>query len=282
MTDWTRAEVEATVADYFAMFEAELRGEAYSKAEHRRRLSTLLDQRRDGAIERKHQNISAVLIELGLPYIDGYKPLSNYQRLLAEVVKDSVTRSSSLLHTVVADIARPSQLPEVDDILKALVEAPKSLSGSKRPYPREVRERPQLRLGVNYLALEAANHALGASGEEFVVRFEQARLVAAKEEHLASRVKRVSVTEGDGAGFDILSFERGGRERLIEVKTTGYGPYVPFYVSRNELRTSRAESGRYHLYRVFAFRKRPQLFTKCGALEHSFDLDPVQFEARIA
>ena len=57
---------------------------------------------------------------------------------------------------------------------------------------------------------------------------------------------------------------------------------TPFYVSRNELRTSRAESGRYHLYRVFAFRKRPQLFTKCGALEHSFDLDPVQFEARIA
>ena len=40
--DWTRDEVEATVADYFVMLESELRGETYSKAEHNRRLQQII------------------------------------------------------------------------------------------------------------------------------------------------------------------------------------------------------------------------------------------------
>ena len=83
--DWTREEVEATVADYLAMLSAEHIGQEYSKAEHRRRLGKLLNNRSDGAIERKHQNISAILIELCLPYVDGYKPLRNTEQLLAMI-----------------------------------------------------------------------------------------------------------------------------------------------------------------------------------------------------
>jgi hypothetical protein len=45
----------------------------------------------------------------------------------------------------------------------------------------------------------------------------------------------VSGEEGDGAGFDIASFDRDGSERLIEVKTTnGWGAH-PFHISSNEL-----------------------------------------------
>ena len=72
MADWSRAEVEATVTDYFAMLEAELREAAFNKTRHRNTLLRLLNKRPPGAVERKHQNISAILIELGLPYIDGY------------------------------------------------------------------------------------------------------------------------------------------------------------------------------------------------------------------
>ena len=42
---------------------------------------------------------------------------------------------------------------------------------------------------------------------------------------LAARVDRVSETRGDGLGYDVLSFETSGRERLIEVKTTNYGAF---------------------------------------------------------
>ena len=42
--DWSREEVEATVADYLSMLGAELREEEYSKTEHRRALQRLLNR----------------------------------------------------------------------------------------------------------------------------------------------------------------------------------------------------------------------------------------------
>lgn len=83
-------------------------------------------------------------------------------------------------------------------------------------------------------------------------------------------------------GYDVLSFEASGRERLIEVKTTGYGRETPFYVSRNEVEVSRTGAERYHLYRVFAFRDAPRLFTLRGALASVCDLDPASYVARVA
>ena len=52
MPAWSREEVEATVADYFAMLDKELRGADYNKTTHRRALSQLLQGGWDGAIER--------------------------------------------------------------------------------------------------------------------------------------------------------------------------------------------------------------------------------------
>ena len=77
---WSRDEVDLIVADYFTMLRAELAGEPYSKAEHNRALQPLLDGRSKSSVEFKHQNISAVLVGMGLPYIDGYKPARNYQK----------------------------------------------------------------------------------------------------------------------------------------------------------------------------------------------------------
>src|SRR5436305_674206 len=87
---WARGEVEATVADYLNMLTQELAGQSYNKTAHRRVLQQRLDSRPESAIERKHQNISAILLEFGCPWIPGYKPLKNYQRLLFEVVEEQV------------------------------------------------------------------------------------------------------------------------------------------------------------------------------------------------
>ncbi len=273
---WTREEVEATVTDYLAMLSAEQAGQDYSKAIHRRRLSKLLNKRTDGAIERKHQNTSAVLIELGLPYIDGYKPLRNYQRLLLAVVEDRLSKMPHLIARVAEEVQRPAEPPTVDDILAALVNPPRK-SDRSWPHPPRVSERPR----VNYLAIEASNRSLGRAGEEFVVRFEVARLAAARQERLAARVEHVAETRGDGAGYDVLSFEPSGSERLIEVKTTAYGQQTPFFVTRNELAVSHDRSSEYHLYRVFGFRKAPRLFQKRGKLDEQFALEPEQYLARI-
>ena len=56
-----------------------------------------LNNRSHGSVELKHQNISAVLIEMGMPYISGYKPRVNYQRsLLPAVVGEHLSRNPQL------------------------------------------------------------------------------------------------------------------------------------------------------------------------------------------
>ena len=82
---WTAEEVSLVVADYLSMFEQHLAGDRVDKTAHRSALSKLI-RRSDKSIDFKHCNISAVLSELGLPWLPGYAPLHHYQRLLVEAV----------------------------------------------------------------------------------------------------------------------------------------------------------------------------------------------------
>jgi hypothetical protein len=277
--DWTRVEVEATVADYLQMLELELRDEPFNKAERNRNLRRILDGRSHGAVERKHQNISAILIEEGLPYVAGYKPLRNYQDLLRQVVLEQSARTPELVSLVRAEIERVPAVPTVTDILERLVDRPPERN---RKPPTKVHELPPVYgRRTNYLLLEARNSALGRAGEEFVLNFERAKLLAARQDRLAGKVEHVSTTRGDGLGYDILSFTPDGQETLIEVKTTGFGEYTPFFVTRNELGVSKRESHRFNLYRVFAFRRAPQLFVLPGAVDNSCELEANQYVARV-
>ncbi len=65
--DWSEIEVRLVVADYFDMLEAELQGKTYKKSEHGKALIPQLSGRSEGSVEFKHQNVSGVLVELGLP-----------------------------------------------------------------------------------------------------------------------------------------------------------------------------------------------------------------------
>lgn len=277
MANWSRLEVEAAVNDYLSMLHAERTGEAYNKTAHRRALSRKLDGRTDGSIERKHQNISAVLIEMGVPPIVGYKPLTNYQQLLFDVVAELFDLRPDLKEALMTEATMPAVVPSVEHILDAEVPPP---DAKEYDYQRRSRETPRIRKAFDYLKLDASNKSRGTAGEEFVVRFEQARLSRLGKDRLAAAVEHVARTRGDGLGYDVLSFDVNGRERLIEVKTTAYAATVPFFVTRNEVEFSREAAAQFHLYRVFDFRARPRLYQVAGEIERSFALDPVQYVAR--
>lgn len=270
------------MADYLSMLEAELRGESYSKTEHRRMLRPLLDGRNDRAIDSKHMNISAVLIEMGLPYIEGYRPYRHYQRLLWEVIEGALQGHASLHSAAQESADKTVTAPNVDDILEALVDVPRSEApGKVREVPEE-EYRSSTGRKVDYVAREARNVSLGDAGEQFVLMFERARLRSLGCESLASRVERVAESLGDGVGFDVLSFEPDGRERFVEVKTTKYGSATPFFVTQPEVRFSAEEADRYRLYRVFSFSKRPRLFELVGSVRESCDLSVRSYVARPA
>ena len=274
--DWSREEVEAVVADYLAMLADELRGERYIKKAHNRALQTVLGRRTHGSIERKHQNISAVLIDLGFPYIQGYKPLGNYQDLLRSVIEDRLDGERHLQEIVETAVVAPPPTPRLpSDLLTIEVPAP---AGVEDGYAfRDRASRRQTSAKRDYLAIEARNSALGLEGERLVLRFEHERLWRAGQRTLADRIEHVSQTRGDGLGYDILSYEENGRERFVEVKTTRFGEMTPFFVSRNEVRASGEIGDRYLLCRVFGFAREPGLFALAGPLSHTCTLGPVEF-----
>ena len=275
MVDWSQEEIEAIVADYLQMLTLELSGQSYSKTLHRRHLQQKLTNRSDSSVEFKHANISAVLVDLGFPYINGYKPRSNYQQQLAQVVADQVQAKVVLDSAALAAVQRPAVLPKLDDFTKVKTDAPQ-----RDHQTNEVLHTFNFRaVKRDYLEREAANCSLGLAGEEFVLQFEHWRLVKLGQKRLAEKVQHVSQLQGDGLGYDVLSFDLDGRERLIEVKTTTFGKSTPFFVSRGELALSQQAKEQFHLYRIFDFRKEPRLFDLPGQLDANCRLDPVTYRA---
>ena len=279
--DWSREQVEAAVADYLEMLAMELRGEDYNKAERNRQLQAVIGRTR-GSIERKHQNISAVMIVQGFPYVSGYKPLGHAQKLVRDVVIERLTIAEDVQQSLnlIVEKAEVGQ-PTIKDLLSIKVPPPVrerqgyaveeeltgELSVAKRPFRK------------NYLEAEMRNRAIGLAGEELAMRYEHERLWRAGKRELADKIEHVSRSRGDGLGYDILSFETTGQERLIEVKTTNFGALTPFFVSRNEVGFSETTEVNFALYRLFNFRKQPGLFVLDGPLSRSCELEPFQYSA---
>ena len=87
---------------------------------------------------------------------------------------------------------------------------------------------------------EVGNRQMGERGEEFALQFERNRLTFMNRDDLAREVEWTSKERGDGAGYDIRSFDpENDKELFIEVKTSNCGKYQPFYISENEVAFSK-------------------------------------------
>lgn len=269
-TDWTDGEVDLIVADYFDMLGRELAREPYVKAEHNAALQALTRRTR-GSIERKHQNISAVLQELGLPWIFGYKPLANYQNALIEGI-------DRYLSTGGIPSFAPAPLPE-----RQAAEIPALYLGPKPALQRgEEAEVPALRRLVSKFdpaTRDARNRALGRRGEELVLDAERKRLHDAGCADLARKVLWVSEELGDGAGYDILSFTERGEERLLEVKTTQGGARTQFFLSANEHALSEERPKHFRIFRLYDFAREPKAFQIEPPLNDNLILRPANYRA---
>jgi hypothetical protein len=212
-TDWTADEVAVLVGSYFLMLAEERAGRTYNKSEYRRGVIAAIG-RKPGSIERKLQNVSAVLDEIGIPWIQGYKPLAHYQKrndILIDAVERELGRRQELLRTFPVVLL---PLRNDDDILVA---PPVFLNSDPEQRPAAIR---RLVGKFDPAARDARNRDLGRAGEEFVVGFERRRLERAGKTKLAKDVRWVSELDGDGNGYDVHSFELDGEPRLLEIKTT--------------------------------------------------------------
>ena len=267
--DWSDQEIDLIVADYFAMLEMELNGEPYVKARRNAALQDLTG-RSKGSIEFKHQNISAVLQTLGEPWIIGYKPMQNFQRaLLGGVERFLQNRTKGV------DFLLPKATTLSEQGALFIGEAPTKIERPEDSNPhlaRLVRKfDPALR--------DERNRQLGKLGEERVFHSERARLQGAGRDDLARKVRWVAQEDGDGAGYDILSFTEGGGERFLEVKTTAGGEQTPFYISSNEKLFSEERQDAFRIFRLYDFARAPKAFEIAPPLESRLILETANYKA---
>lgn len=278
--DWSKDEVRALVEDYFSMLKKEAKGEPYSKKAHRVALLEKVPGRSEGSIEFKHQNVSAVLQEMGYPYIDGYKPAVNYQRtVLPDVVLEHLAGSPDEVKVIEAALdSVPGELPVVD-VDNCFVRAPE-LQPPPVPDGKAQPRKPLKPVKYDYAGRDAANSKLGLAGEEWVVELERRRLTKAGRPDLAAKVEHVVATKGDGLGYDVGSFDPAtGQPTYIEVKTTNQGLTSSFRISINEVERSETLGTGYRIYRVFRFSSDPKVYEVAGDIRSTFNLAPLVFDA---
>ncbi len=283
--DWTREEIDRIVADYFAMLGHDIAGTPYVKAQHRRDLQSAID-RSEGSIEFKHQNISAVMLGLGQPWITGYKPMANFQGALV----DGVLRWLDIHEDWLAPGPHLSSRKHLRESGQAPWEGPPSAAHLQfGPAPAQLNTPPLVdpefmaALGRKYDVAErdARNRVLGTAGEELVLAHERQSLAAAGRDDLAGAVRWTSREDGDGYGYDIASFAVDGTERLLEVKTTHGWERTPFHLTRNEIAVAEERRDVWRIVRVWNFARQPAAFELHPPLARHVDLTPTSFLAAL-
>lgn len=136
---------------------------------------------------------------------------------------------------------------------------------------------------------DSKNRELGLAGEKLVLEMEIKKLKASGRKDLADKVVHVSAVQGDGAGYDILSYDPNGddpngKPKYIEVKTTKSSSRASFFISPNEIKFSEWKSDNYFLYRIYDFDinlNSGKVFIIKGNLNRFLELLPTQYKASI-
>ena len=273
--DWTDEQNDALVADYLAMLADDIAGRAYRKADHNRLLQGKIGRSR-GSIEYKYQNVSAVLMALGEEWIPGFKPAVNFQDSLVDAVKRWLDDHPDWPERNARREASEAS-SAIQDSGVLWIGPPPTQSNS--PPPAELGRLTEIANRYDVAERDARNRALGRAGEERVLAHEHANLLAAGRTDLARKVRWVSDVDGDGAGYDILSFDIDGGERLLEVKTTNGWERTPFHISRNELAVADANRSRWQLVRLWNFAREPRAFELRPPLQQHVSLMATSYQA---
>lgn len=157
--DWSAEEVQATVTAYFDMLVLEAAQQPYNKSERNSQLRQALRGRSKASVEMKHQNVSAVLAGLGLPFIPGYKPRGNTQFLLRQQVQKFVLDHSETVRRIVDALEEVK--PASAKTFSAMVVDPPPVE-----VVAQLQTGPMVRLPrkMDYAARDENNRALGRAG----------------------------------------------------------------------------------------------------------------------
>ena len=241
----------------------------YKKAERNAVLRKRIPRSR-GSLEYKYQKYFGCAEKLGMPWIPGYKPARHYQGAIAEAIAEYLGS-----HPAVLDMPAPSPLVLA---IKSVFAPPSPLAEPNELLPASLR---RLMAKFDPVERDRRNRALGRAEEEFVVELERRQLAQFGREDLSRKIRWIADEEGDGAGYDVLSFAPTGQERLLEVKTTNGSARTPFFLSCNELEVAKVRPEDWRIYRIHLFATSPRIFTVAPPLDAVLHMRPELWRASL-
>ncbi|MFL4497688.1 DUF3883 domain-containing protein [Weissella sp. MSCH1] len=152
------------------------------------------------------------------------------------------------------------QIDKRDGIAKWSILTGLNTQGTLRPInDEELQEKQNIKSRfstrkIDWSSLNDSRDIIGQAGEEFALRYETNRVLQFAMDD-TNRIIHLSLAQGDGAGFDILSLNNNGSVRYIEVKTTKSNLDTPFYMTQNEklFFELHKDQDDLYIYRVYNF-----------------------------
>ncbi|MDN3612568.1 DUF3427 domain-containing protein [Vibrio ostreicida] len=176
---------------------------------------------------------------------------------------------------------RASHEALINTSASVLLETPKPKA--KKPPPATSTKRKSQQNQPNWAEIDENNRNLGLAGERLVLGFEKQYLLSENRQDLAEKIEHIALKDSD-AGYDILSFDKEGKEKYIEVKTTNKSKGTAFFISRNEVKMSQAYGDQYWVYRVYSMNKSLEtvnFYRLNGAVDTHVDLVPTVYKASL-
>lgn len=116
---------------------------------------------------------------------------------------------------------------------------------------------------MDYERINKERKLIGNAGEELVYK-DQIEFVKTHAPEYLKSVRHVSKLDGDGAGYDICSFNIDKKLVYIEVKSTTGKKETPFYMTSSEYAFFELHKDNYIISRVYEF----DMNTKTGKIEY--------------
>jgi len=142
---WSDHEFEIAVITYFRMLKMEHEGVIYKKSNIRKDVvSNILNNRTEASYEFRMRNISAVMSEMGLKYIKGYRPALNVgngaKLIVRRLIEKELSGKECLNNTVDEDLLNKRVQILKDKIDLSLIplsnNTPKSVERTSKTYER--------------------------------------------------------------------------------------------------------------------------------------------------
>lgn len=252
-------------------------------------IDAIIEKHKEGTIGKSYQDHRAVMVYLNMRYPEKYylykyKMFTKFAELIdyADLPKagdiDLVFMFESMCDMILKRVMQDEELLNmyeerrnkyydpayhllVQDIVYSAVyfEDPEYLEEEEKEVPvkkfdLQAKVNPIHLKGahVDYIQQAKTNKEIGDAGEEFVYQHERS-LVKKYKLGNQKQVRRVAKLDGDGLGYDILSYDKYGKEKYIEVKTTSGKEDGSIFITANELKMSEEHPEQYYLYRVYDF-----------------------------